>query len=142
MTTFGLTPKSASGRAVLAGLIVALGVMAGQVHATHGGATASAAPVPSFIAGWAEVEPNGTIYRQTNVVNVVRAAPGVYRVQMGGNVSACTYQATIGVWIPSVPPPGQVSVAPLPSPDGVAVLTYNSAGALADLPFHLLVVCS
>ena len=142
MKTLGMVSKSGRNRAVLAGLIVALGVTAGQVHDIHGGSTASAAPVPSFIAGWAEVEPNGTIFRQTNVVNVVRAAPGAYRVQMAGNVSACTYQATIGLWFPAVPPPGQVSVAPLPNPDGVAVITSNSAGAPADLPFHLLVVCS
>jgi hypothetical protein len=148
MATFGMfSGKSARGRLVLAGLIVALGVTAGQVHLGYDAGTASAAspkvPVPSFIAGWAVVQPNGALTRGTNVANTGRAAPGIYGVVFGGNVAACTYQATIGLSMPGGPPPGEASVAPLNgNPNAVLVRTYNSAGAPLDLPFHLLVVCS
>jgi hypothetical protein len=143
--------KSARGRAMLAGLIVALGVTAGQVHAAQlpsatavPVATATPTPpptVPSSVAGWAAVQPNGTLTRGANVVNTGRRAPGIYGVSFASNVAACTYQATIGLALPGNPPTGEVSVAPLANGTSVLVRTFDSGGAAMDLPFHLLVVC-
>lgn len=148
--------KSGHGRIILAGLIVALGVTAGQVHAAQDTtATSIPAPtattatpippaaVPSDVAGWAVVQPNGSLARGANVVTTGRRATGIYGVSFASNVGDCTYQATIGLALPGGPPPGEVSVAPLNgNPTVVQVRTFDSAGAAMDLPFHLLVVCS
>lgn len=160
MTPGKFSAKSGHGRAILAGLIVALGVTAGHVSAAQG-TTATSAPatsapvptpmptptppatVPSDVAGWAVVQPNGSLARGANVATTGRRATGLYGVTFASNVSACTYQATIGLAIPGNPPSGEVSVAPLTgNPNMVAVRTFDSGGAAMDLPFHLLVVCS
>lgn len=153
MTPGKFAAKSGHGRAILAGLIVALGVTAGQVHAAQGTAPTSVpvptpmptppAAVPSDVAGWAVVQPNGNLTRGANVATTGRRATGIYGVAFASNVSECTYQATIGLGIPGNPPTGEVSVAPLSAnPNAVVVRTFDSGGAAMDLPFHLLVVCS
>lgn len=148
--------KSGRGRAVLAGLVVALGVTVGQAHAAQGGApklaptatpvpptaTPVSVPAPSTIAGWAVVQPNGALARGRNVTASGQVATGAYRVLFNSTVAGCSYQATIGLAMPGFPPPGEISVAPLPgNPNAVGVATYDSAGNLVNLPFHLLVVC-
>ena len=68
---------------------------------------------------------------------------GLYEVIFNQNVTACTYVASIGNAAPGLLTPiGQASVVPRNgNANGVGVATVDSAGAAADLAFHLIVVC-
>ncbi|MEO3779177.1 hypothetical protein ABGB16_20500 [Micromonospora sp. B11E3] len=85
------------------------------------------------------VNANGTKAR--GVGFVIKYGVGEYEVQFGHVVSRGVYVASIGR--PDdccIPPGGEVVVAPrLQTPNGVFIQTRNSAGAPANLPFHLVV---
>ncbi|MET8353364.1 hypothetical protein [Micromonospora sp. NPDC005206] len=85
------------------------------------------------------VNANGTKAR--GVGTVIKYGVGQYEVQFGHIVTTGTFAATVGrADSCCVPPSGEVSVAPrLGTPNGVFVQTRNSAGAAADLGFHLVV---
>ena len=90
---------------------------------------------------WAVVDDNGVLVRSFRATNSVHVAVGIYRVFFDTNVSGCAYVATIGLPGQGNPPPGEISVASSPIPNGVRVDTANNAGAPADRPFHLAVHC-
>ncbi|PZF97700.1 hypothetical protein [Micromonospora deserti] len=85
------------------------------------------------------VNANGTKARGDGTV--IKYGAGQYEVQFASTVTSGVFVATIGR--PDsccVPPAGEVSVANrLGTPNAVFVQTRNSAGAAADLPFHLVV---
>ncbi|MCU1531653.1 MAG: hypothetical protein JWO49_1224 [Arthrobacter sp.] len=87
--------------------------------------------------------PTGTRVRGSGVVSSLRFSAGTYQVIFNGNVAGCAYIATIGEGDASgAQPPGEITVAPrLGNNRGVFVTTHNSAGALSDRDFHLVVIC-
>ena len=90
---------------------------------------------------WAVVDAGGNLIRGLGAVASSRSSAGVYEVLFNRNVTYCAYVATIGLPGQGNPPPGEISVASSPKPNGVRVDTANSAGAPADRPFHLAVHC-
>ena len=77
-----------------------------------------------------------------------RTALGVYSVELGRDVGACQYSATLagsktGTTIdPAIP--GVITAEPAAEATKVTVETYDNAAttpAAADRPFHLLVAC-
>ncbi|MCA1694753.1 MAG: hypothetical protein LC749_08485 [Actinobacteria bacterium] len=102
-------------------------------------------PVPAAesLTHSAVVGPLGQNVRGRGVTSVARTDnPGRYQVIFNRDVRGCVYSATVGDVGADNPPGGQVSVGGLAaSPNGVAVRTTDSAGNLANRPFHLLVSC-
>ena len=90
---------------------------------------------------WAVVDANGNLIRDLGAIASNRLNAGVYEVRFNRTVTRCAYVATIGLPGQGNPPPGEISVASSPNPNGVRVDTANNAGAPADLPFHLAVHC-
>jgi hypothetical protein len=92
---------------------------------------------------YAVVNPNGTLARGFGAVSSQRLGLGRYQVVFNRNVRDCAYVATIGLSGSSgFSSPGQISVVGLVSnANGVFIATSNSAGADADLGFHLAVHC-
>lgn len=90
---------------------------------------------------FAVVDVAGSLVRRCGAIDSDHPAVGGYRVRFNQDVSGCAWVATIGLDDDGVPPSGQISVAGLANPEGVAVKTTNAAGAPADRPFHLAVHC-
>ncbi len=103
--------------------------------------TAEAVEVDCACTRWAVVDANGNLIRDLGAIASNRLNAGVYEVRFNRNVTHCAYVATIGLPGQGNPPPGEISVASSPNPNGVRVDTANNAGAPADLPFHLAVHC-
>jgi hypothetical protein len=74
-----------------------------------------------------------------NAKGVRRTATGEYSVDLGRDVSACQYAATLAGVKSEQPPVGLITAAPAGA--ALAVKTYNADGAAVDAPFHLLVAC-
>ncbi|MBL8776455.1 MAG: hypothetical protein JNK12_11000 [Acidimicrobiales bacterium] len=91
---------------------------------------------------FAQVAANGTLDNSSGGgVSAVRLGAGQYSVDFGRDVSACAFTATIG---PSGTgsATGSINVADRAvSVQAVFVGTGDSAGAFADRPFQLVVVC-
>ena len=102
-------------------------------------------PVPfaEALTHSAVVGPLGQFVRGRGVTSVARTGnPGLYQVIFNRDVRGCFYNATVGDVGAAGPPGGQVTVGALASTtNGVAVRTTDSAGGLANRPFHLLVSC-
>jgi hypothetical protein len=92
---------------------------------------------------FAVVNANGTLARGFRAVSSQRFAVGRYAVNFNRNVRGCAYVATIGLsGSVGFSLPGQISVVGLFSnANGVFIAVSNSAGADADLGFHLAVHC-
>jgi hypothetical protein len=89
---------------------------------------------------FAVINPNGTIARGLGTASAQRFAPGVYEVIFNRNVSRAAYVATIGDPSTGGVPPGEIGVASRAgNANGVFLVTRDSAGALADRPYHLAV---
>jgi hypothetical protein len=93
---------------------------------------------------WAVVNPDGTVARASgDFVSSGAFPPGWYEVIFKKDVSNCAYVAGIGSTSGGVPGAGYVSTARRDTDvRGVFLATYTTAGAAADLPFHLSVLCS
>jgi hypothetical protein len=92
--------------------------------------------------------------RNPDVVSSQKLRTGIYTVQFARNVINCHRVAALGAMLDESINPnlfdgvnGEVSTftpndptAGL-QPDRIVVATYNSAGTLADKPFHLAVFC-
>jgi hypothetical protein len=91
----------------------------------------------------AVVNPTGSLARSQGTTSAGRVGLGLYEVIFNQDVTACTYVATVGNAVAGGATPfGQASVVPRNgNANGVGVATVSSAGAAADLPFHLIVVC-
>ena len=100
-------------------------------------------PVSDALTHSAVVGPLGQFVRGRGVTSVARTGnPGVYQVIFNRDVRGCFYNATVGDVGAGGPPGGQVTVGALASnANGVTVRTTDSAGGLANRPFHLLVSC-
>jgi hypothetical protein len=91
---------------------------------------------------WAVVDAAGALSRSKGVASAQKLGTGDYLVTFNQDVTACSYQASIGGPTTSNTP-GEISPA---QRTGVAaaveVKTYNSAGAAPeDLAFYLAVFC-
>lgn len=91
---------------------------------------------------FAEVNANGTLASSSGGgVSVIRLSAGNYEVDFSRNVTACTAVATIGP-AGSGSAAGEINVADRGgNAEAVFVATDTSAGASADRPFRLVVVC-
>lgn len=92
----------------------------------------------------AVVDANGILNRGSSVNAVSHLGLGRYEVFFNQPVQSCNYQATIGSPTNGfVYDPGFVSTASGHTNNayGVYVETKDMNGRLADLPFHLNVVC-
>ena len=90
---------------------------------------------------FAEVATDATVDNSSGSVTAASIGTGLYEVDFGRNISACTAVATIGPSGASSAA-GQVNVADRSgNAEAVFVDTNNTAGTGADLPFRLVVVC-
>jgi hypothetical protein len=91
---------------------------------------------------WAVVGSDGTLTRKNGAAAVTKLGTGDYEVAFGGDVSACAYNATLGSADTADPPAGEVGVSQRAgNAKAVRVVTRDSAGGVADRPFHLTVNC-
>ena len=106
------------------------------------GPSGPAGPAGSVTKLTAVLNASGSISRSQGTTSAGRLQLGAYEVIFNQNVSACTYIATLGSPTTTPPTPGSIGVASRQgNANGVVVVTYDAAGALADRPFHLAVVC-
>jgi hypothetical protein len=91
---------------------------------------------------FAVINANGTVVRGLGVASAQRFGNGLYEVIFNRNVSRCAYVATLGDPSTGVGPPGEIGVASrVGNVNGVFMTTRDSAGTLADRPYHLAVHC-
>jgi hypothetical protein len=91
---------------------------------------------------YAVVTAGGQQVRFRGTTSAAKTATGRYQVVFDQDVRNCAYFATIGGPSAAAPDTGQITVNGLGSNvNGVHVRTANDAGAPADRPFHLLVLC-
>jgi hypothetical protein len=92
---------------------------------------------------WAVINADGTVARGSGVgTGTVRENTGVYDVFFNRNVSGCAYVASLGGANAGTPPAGTVGATNLSDElAGLYVTTRNSAGNLANEPFHVAVFC-
>ncbi len=102
--------------------------------------TALAAVVPD---DFAVVSASGALNRgSASAVSVSNPLTGEYEVTFNKNITACAYNATIGDIGTYPPNPGEIAVSNISGvEDTVRVDTWDSAGTVADSPFHLSLSC-
>jgi len=99
---------------------------------------AAPAPLPTL---WAVVTSTGGLPRGFHALFATNLGTGAYEVIFDRNVTNCAYNATIGDQN-SGTFTGEISAARRTgNVNGVFLITLTSAGASADLPFHLVVHC-
>lgn len=93
-------------------------------------------------AFFAVVSAAGALVRgQPHAVSATRFFTGTYQVLFDHDLTGSAYVGTIGISTPVTSPPGIIVVAPRAgASNGVFVQTFNSAGVLTDLAFHLAVL--
>jgi hypothetical protein len=148
-------------KVLLSSLVLALGLSTwGIAQAGSSANTASGtAPAPTSVQKtsggmpptsqvlYAVINADGTEARSFPIaaaaVTATHLAPGDYQVLWAGkDLTACSYQATIGNAGTGTAPDGFIQVdARAGQPTGVFIQTKDTAGALADRPFHLAVTC-
>ena len=118
-------------------------------NAAPAGASPASA-VPSTTAGmpptaqvlYAVVNSDGTLARAFKATGASRFLTGSYEVDFAHDVTACAYEATVGNAGAGNPAHASIVVAARAGNiRGVFVETKDSAGNLADTPFHLVVAC-
>jgi hypothetical protein len=103
--------------------------------------------VPSAVAAdgvtrHAVVSNVGALVRGRGTASSAQTGAGQYQVIFDRDVRQCTYFATLGDESAAGPGSGQIAVTSAASNvNGVRVVTRDSAGALANRSFHLLVSC-
>ncbi|MGH3134213.1 MAG: hypothetical protein ACRDNY_10830, partial [Gaiellaceae bacterium] len=107
------------------------------------GAAGPAGPAGSVTRLSAVVNASGSLARSQGTTSAGRVGLGLYEVIFNQDVTGCTYTASIGNPTAGLATPaGETSVVPRNgNANGVGVATRDSAGAAADRPFHLIVVC-
>ena len=99
------------------------------------------------VKGAAVINGDGTVLRSSTLPftlsSSTRLGTGLYQLIWNHNVTGCGWVATIGVGtFGGSVPGGEITTAGRAgNTNGVFVETFNSAGTLADLPFHLIVIC-
>jgi len=102
-------------------------------------------PGPGAVTLSAAVLPGGNFARSQGTSGPVstHTNPGVYKVDFNRDVTACYAVATISR-SPAQTASGEIATemgSGAGDRNSVYVYTSNSSGALADLPFHLIVTC-
>jgi hypothetical protein len=91
---------------------------------------------------WAVVAADGTLARKNAVTSTAKPGTGQYEVVFDRNVTACAYNVTLGSIDTTQPPAGETGASQQAgNANAVAVVTRDSTGTAADLPFHLTVNC-
>jgi len=92
---------------------------------------------------YAVVNADGTLARGFRAVSSQKLSTGQYEVIFNRGVRNCAYVATIGLsGAVGASSPGEITVVGrFDNERGVFVTTHNSAGAAADLGFHIAVHC-
>lgn len=100
-----------------------------------------------FSALWAVMNADGTILRSsggnTNTTQTLKLSTGVYQVAFRRNLSACSWNGTIGFGTFS----GSTSASHISvtgragNTSAVFVQTFDNSGASADLPFIIQILC-
>jgi peptidoglycan hydrolase-like protein with peptidoglycan-binding domain len=121
----------------------ASGPNSGTTVTTKNVAGTGAGMPPTAQSLWAVVNPDGTLARGFPKTTTKSSTNGTgdYEVDFYENVDACNYQVTVGQ-------PGTGTVQGYGTADaragntkGVFIQTFDSSGNLANLPFHLAVLC-
>lgn len=90
---------------------------------------------------FAQIAADGTVNNDSGSVTAIKLGTGIYEVDFARNVSSCAFTATIGAF-DTGSASGQINVADrLANVEAVFVDTNDVAGASADRPFQLIVVC-
>jgi hypothetical protein len=90
---------------------------------------------------FAQVAADGTADNSSGGVTTIKLGVGTYEVDFGRDISPCAFTATIG-GATTTTASGQINVADRAgNVEAVFVDTNDTAGAGADRPFHLIVVC-
>jgi hypothetical protein len=91
---------------------------------------------------FAEVSATGTVDNSSGGVTAQALGFSTYSVDFGRTIDNCTTVGTIGGAGSTAGPPGQISVVDRAgNAEAVFVDTRDAAGAAADRPFRLVVVC-
>ena len=94
---------------------------------------------------WAVVKGDGSIARSSNAaITVSRVGTGAYDVNFGTPTGTCAVSAVVGTPDTSVGSAfGEAAIDYLGAgrPNEVKVFTSDSAGAAADRPFHVALLC-
>jgi hypothetical protein len=99
-------------------------------------------PGQSATALWGVIESNGNEIRGSHVSTSSTIGMGAYSVIFDRDVTTCGFVATVGVTGFLGNPIGYATVAGSPvSSQAVTVHTFGTAGAAANLPFHVAVFC-
>lgn len=106
------------------------------------GPAGPAGPAGTVSRLWAVVNSSGSIARSAGTTSAGRLGTGDYEVVFGQNVTACVFVATLGDPAEGTGVVGMASTARRAgNANGVRIRTRGANGALADRPFHLVVVC-
>jgi hypothetical protein len=91
---------------------------------------------------YAVVAANGSLVRGTTGTTSTQVATGLYRVGFGRDISQCAWVTSIGNGNAVPVPPGETHSSLQPgSTTELLQQISNSAGVLADRPFHVIVTC-
>jgi len=93
---------------------------------------------------WATVRADATLVRGRGVTDVLDlgGGGGFYEVEFDKKVVNCLYVATLGTGSPGTAQLGEIGVAPRAgNQNAVFIVTRDSAGIVAERPFHLFVGC-
>ena len=105
---------------------------------------ATAATTAGGVALQAVIAADGGRFHVRGVTDVVKTGTGVYQITFDRDVTDCVYAATLtyDFQVPGVPAgTGEIAAALGFDRDQLIVHTGDSAGQMADRPFHLLVSC-
>jgi hypothetical protein len=148
-------------RVVIASAILAIGMLSwgiAQAATTGDNPTNAARPAPKAVSGtpagmpitaqvlYEVVNSDGTKARGFPVTTAAtHLSTGTYQVDFGPprNITGCAFVGSIGLSGSSgTSPPGFITVVGRAGDiSGVFVQTFDSAGTLTDLGFHLVVTC-
>jgi hypothetical protein len=123
------------------GAIKERSLAANELNASKIGKVTSAG-VADGLARHGVISNLGALVRGRGITSASKTGEGQYQAIFDADVRNCTYFATLGDESASGPGTGQIAVTSAASNvNGVRVVTRDSAGALADRSFHLIVSC-
>jgi hypothetical protein len=99
-------------------------------------------PAGSNGASWAVGDGGGNLSRSSGGISVAHPSTGVYDIDFGStNISGCAWIASIGDPSSGSGTPGYTRTRLGGANDTVVLQTYQSGATLANLPWHLAVLC-
>lgn len=152
-TVSQLVPKGSVGTAQLRNnAVTSVKIKNGQVRLVDLARTARrpgprgpagpAGPAGGVTRLWAVMNASGSIARSAGTSSAGRLGAGAYEVIFGQNVTACAFVGSVGDTGEATGTAGAASVARRAgNANAVRVETRTLGGALADRPFHVVVVC-